>query len=217
MSLSISVKPKKFRVTRVAGTCQLVRNSSYRNPSYFFPSVPSCIHSHSRLCASDDEGASGIEAGTLVLCLSIFLVSCPADVTASGDLLEQCARAFAEACDSNKPRVCPKTSLQLQIIQDRLSYILVVVQVQLTCVQACISIFQHAQVTVATPLIHSVTPRVIKLLLPCDDDVTSETDIESTRGRVESEADVTLWMEGVRLLETLVALTSDDKRKCNCT
>ena len=86
-------------------------------------------------------------------------------------------------------------------------------QVQLTCVQSCISIFQHADVSTATPLIHAVTPCVVRHLLPNVDDVTTQSEADVTASSVESEADVMLWLEEVRLLETLIAMTSDDKRE----
>ena len=72
-----------------------------------------------------------------------------------------------------------------------------VLQVRLTCLQSCISIFQHCELRVATPLIHSVGSPVISHLL-------------NGGAKPASDADISVWLEAVRMLETLIAKTEQE-------
>ena len=73
----------------------------------------------------------------------------------------------------------------------------------MTCLQSCISICQHCERCVTTPLIHSIGPRVIEYLL-------------NAGAKPSSDVDTSVWLEAVRMVETLVALTADDNRTSLC-
>ena len=52
-----------------------------------------------------DDDCKGIEECTLMLSLSVFLVSCPADITLVPALLQQCTDIFTAAWQSKSHRV----------------------------------------------------------------------------------------------------------------
>lgn len=75
-------------------------------------------------------------------------------------------------------------------------------QIQLKCIQTLSSIYQLADREVATPYIHSVGGPIIEHLLGA-----------GGVNRPSTELQLAVTLEGVRMLETLVALAEDSTSK----
>ncbi|XP_067680006.1 HEAT repeat-containing protein 5B-like isoform X1 [Haliotis asinina] len=73
-------------------------------------------------------------------------------------------------------------------------------ELKVKCVQAFVSILQHSDTQVATPYIHALAPKVIEFLYSV------------ASSRPKSDLELTLVLESLRVLETLVNLAEDSKR-----
>ena len=74
-------------------------------------------------------------------------------------------------------------------------------QVRLKCVQTLTSIYQHPDRSVSTPFIHMMAPPVIEHLIS----------VGTKRPQIDTE--LAIVTEGIRMVETLVALTDENNSK----
>ncbi|KAK7506949.1 hypothetical protein BaRGS_00001800 [Batillaria attramentaria] len=123
------------------------------------------------------EDCPGINQGVMVQVLTVFITSCPREVTGATNLQKPVLDCFREAWDDGN------------------------IEVRLKCVQSLISILQHPDRQVAPPYIQGLASRMIEHLHTT---MASKTP--------PSDADLTLTLEELCMMETLVALAEDNKR-----
>lgn len=81
-------------------------------------------------------------------------------------------------------------------------YEYVLFQVQLKCVQTLRSIFSHSDMSVSTPYIHALAPRLVEYLY------------SDNAKNVSSEAELCVTFEAITTVESLISLAEPQNRKC---
>lgn len=128
---------------------------------------------------SDDDNNTKMDEVTMMFAIAVFIRHSPSNFVSTPSLKFPCINHFRQCLQ--------------QPANDA---------VKLKCIQTMRSIFVNAELSVATPYIHALAPRVIEGL--CSDAARAP----------KSEAELAVTLESVTTVETLIALAEPQNRKC---